>query len=207
LAGPIEKAGIRVVSLEAQSPLGAIAAFGKLVALLRSERPDVLQTWFYYPDYLGTQAARFASVPVLFWNVRCAFQRREEQTRFVWWVIGQLVKMSRVPDAIVSNSQAGITTHEAHGYRARKWVLIPNGFPLPDVSSGREARPALAREIGVPEDAPWVGLVARYHQVKDHPTFLRAAALLSERHPQTQFLLVGRGVDAENAELASLLRE
>jgi glycosyltransferase involved in cell wall biosynthesis len=207
LAGPIEASGIRVEALGATAGWGGPRAFGRLVALLRREQPAILQTWFYYPDYAGFHAARLARVPVLLWNVRCAFQRREEQSAVAWWVIGRLVRLSGRPDAIVANSRVGISSHEAHGYRPRRWEFIPNGFDLPALGTGREERARLGRELALPVEAPWVGLVARYHRVKDHPTFLRAAALVGERHPNAHFLLIGRGAEAGNEELVRLMGE
>ena len=54
-------------------------------------------------------------------------------------------------------------------------------------------------ELGLREDAPLIGLVARYHPMKDHAGFLRAAADLARRHADVHFVLVGPGVDEHGA--------
>jgi glycosyltransferase involved in cell wall biosynthesis len=49
-------------------------------------------------------------------------------------------------------------------------------------------------ELRLPADALLVGVIGRYHPVKDHAGFLESAALLRKKAPETHFLLIGRGV-------------
>jgi glycosyltransferase involved in cell wall biosynthesis len=203
LAPSIEAAGVRVEPVRATFGLGSARAFVRLVTLLRRERPQILQTWLYHSDLIGLEAARLAGIRTVVWNIRSTVQRRRDQSALGWWTMGALARLSDRPRAIVANSRAGIASHQARGYRCRRWELIPNGFELPERLPGREERARLAAELGLPESAPWIGLVARHHPVKDHPTFLRAAALLVARQPSARFLLVGRGVE----QLAEQARE
>jgi glycosyltransferase involved in cell wall biosynthesis len=53
--------------------------------------------------------------------------------------------------------------------------------------------PEVARRLGVPDDAPVVGIVANLRPVKDHVLFLSAARLVADQVPDAAFLLVGRG--------------
>jgi glycosyltransferase involved in cell wall biosynthesis len=48
-----------------------------------------------------------------------------------------------------------------------------------------------------------IALCARVDPQKDHPTFVRAAALLARRRPAVRFLLCGDGATAENAGLVA----
>jgi glycosyltransferase involved in cell wall biosynthesis len=54
-------------------------------------------------------------------------------------------------------------------------------------------------------DAPLIGLVARFHPVKDHATFIEAMAILSKKRPDVHFLLVGFGVTPENQWMAECI--
>ncbi|HEY2942496.1 MAG TPA: glycosyltransferase family 4 protein [Vicinamibacteria bacterium] len=49
----------------------------------------------------------------------------------------------------------------------------------------------LRRALGVAEDAPLVGLVARYDSWKGHHVFLEAAARIGSRRPDVRFVMVG----------------
>ena len=67
------------------------------------------------------------------------------------------------------------------------------------------ARSAVRQELGLPVDATLIGFIARFHPQKDHRTFLQAATILSEQVPDSQFVLVGRGVTVDNEELRGLI--
>jgi glycosyltransferase involved in cell wall biosynthesis len=107
----------------------------------------------------------------------------------------------------VTVSQAARDLHVAAGYDPAKFVFIPNGFDVmtfrPDPAARREAR----AELGLPEGAIAIGMVARFDAQKDHPNFIRAAALLARRLADVRFVLCGLGAGPENADLVRLLAE
>jgi glycosyltransferase involved in cell wall biosynthesis len=59
--------------------------------------------------------------------------------------------------------------------------------------------------LKVAQDSFLIGLIGRYHPVKDHDNFLKAAALLLKTHPDTQFVLCGKQVDSKNRSLGELI--
>jgi glycosyltransferase involved in cell wall biosynthesis len=93
------------------------------------------------------------------------------------------------------------------GYRAEKRVIIPNGFDCQVLCPDETARKAVRTELGVTEDEILIGLVARYHPMKDHAGFLRAAALVALEHPHARFVLAGTGISAQQTELAAALKQ
>jgi glycosyltransferase involved in cell wall biosynthesis len=101
--------------------------------------------------------------------------------------------LSRHVDLVIFNSQAGRLSHQATGLRAPNTLVIPNGFDTsrfrPDPEAGARQRQAW----GIPAEAPLVGIVGRLAPVKDHPTFLRAAAWISRSLPEVRFVCVGAG--------------
>ena len=75
---------------------------------------------------------------------------------------------------------------------ARKISTVLNGIPVERFGGG--ARPAgLLAEFGLAADTPIVGTVARLDAIKDQLTMLHAFALMRERVPRAQLLLVGDG--------------
>jgi glycosyltransferase involved in cell wall biosynthesis len=87
------------------------------------------------------------------------------------------------------------------GYSRQRTVVIPNGFDCDLFRPDPTARVAVRRELGVPDAAPLIGFVARYHPVKDHGNFIAAAARLATISPDTRFLLVGNRLSSGNKEL------
>jgi glycosyltransferase involved in cell wall biosynthesis len=211
----------RVVSLTDVGPIGAkiqalgvpVAALGmrrgrpdplalwRLVRLLSQDRPDVVQTWMYHADLLGGVAARILRIPVI-WGVRHdrLSERDKALTRLTRRACALLSRW--IPEKVVFNSEAARRTHAAVGYATSKLVVVPNGFDLSRFRPDAEARRAVRIELGIPQDAPAVGMVARYHPHKDHATFTAMAASVRQRCPSASFVLCGDGVDWSNGELA-----
>jgi glycosyltransferase involved in cell wall biosynthesis len=105
----------------------------------------------------------------------------------------------KVPARIICNSSAALRAHLAIGYCARKCIVIPNGFDVRRVAN----RASESREVrvswGARPDDTLVGMVARVDPLKDHITFIRAAARVAASAPRTRFILVGEGVTRDAA--------
>ena len=206
LAPEFERSGLTVRSLRMRSglpdPLGLI----QLVRELRAFSPDVLQTWMYHADLLGVVAQPFAPRLRLVWNLRNSEMRGHRR-----WRLGGLVRalaaLSRVPDAVVANSVAGQRDHARLGYRPRRWACIPNGVDTTRFRPLPERRAALRAALGLPPDGPLIGMVARVHPQKDHPTFLEAARRFRQHRPDAKFILVGLGCEPGGEPLAGMIRD
>jgi glycosyltransferase involved in cell wall biosynthesis len=58
----------------------------------------------------------------------------------------------------------------------------------------------------VEDGTPVIGMVARFHPVKDFETFFAAARRVIETHPEARFLLCGQGMERDNAALTRMIR-
>lgn len=200
MAKRIEALGIPVVSLGMRRGRPTPGHIWRLYRLLRSARPNILQTWMYHADLTGIIAGRLARVPNIAWNLRCSDCVRGA-SRTTVWTFKACARLSGWPQVVIANSEAGRRYHASRGYHPRRWVVLPNGFDLDFFKPDDLARKHVREELQLPPDTPLIGLVARYDPPKDHATFLRAVMLLSERHPEAHFLLVGRDVVSSNSEL------
>ena len=209
----LENLGIRVYTL-GERRKSTTKAIGKLrflylwlvksrtlVDILRKERPLILQTWLYHADFIGLKAGKKAKIPLIAWNLRCTDLQNMSQR------IGlrMLSRKSSQPALIIVNSRSGQKFHEERGYQARKWQYIPNGIDLEKFCPDSEARVYLWEELKVLKESLVIGLVARYHPIKGHETFLRAAQLLLEDFSKTKFVLIGLGADLQNKQLRMLI--
>jgi glycosyltransferase involved in cell wall biosynthesis len=204
LIDDISNSGVRVIPLGLQPGRLNIVGLYRTVRLIRRLEPDILQTWLYHADFAGLVAGNLAGVPTLVWNIRCATLDPRDHPVLLRVLRRLLALMSGRPAVVVSNSEAGVRAHQQLGYHPRRWVVIPNGFDTdlfkPDVAARREFR----RELGIDESAPLVGLLARLHPMKDHATFLEAAAKVAASRPLAQFVIAGRGV-RESTEVRDLI--
>ncbi|QDU99236.1 glycosyltransferase [Lignipirellula cremea] len=99
-------------------------------------------------------------------------------------------------------SEHGRHLVENEKFPAEKVHVIPNGVDVQRFRPAPEQRARLRAELGIPADAPLVGIVAALRPEKNHLLFLRAAALLQHDLPETHFLLVGDGPEREKLTAA-----
>jgi glycosyltransferase involved in cell wall biosynthesis len=85
--------------------------------------------------------------------------------------------------------------------------VIPNGIDTRQFVPSAQARLSVRSELRLSEDALLIGLIGRFHPMKDHANFLKAAALVSKTHPLAHFVLVGRDVDRQNQRLNKSIEE
>ncbi len=204
----LRDAGVVVESLEMSRAIPSPLAVPRLAARLRAWRPDLVQGWLLQGNLMATMAARlaFLRVPVL-WNVRWALYDLETESKRSRALLRLSGMLSRNPERVLFNSHRALEQHaKLLGYDPTRSFVIPNGFDLqrfqPDVSARAEVR----RELSVPDDAVLVGLIARYHPMKDHANALAAAARLIRDGRKAVFLFAGRDVDASNETLIAGVR-
>jgi len=82
---------------------------------------------------------------------------------------------------------------EVEGFPQEKVTVIPNGIDTNRFVVDRRTREAIRREWGVTEETAVCGIVAALRPEKDHALFLKAAAQVVQRCPDSHFVIVGDG--------------
>ncbi len=182
---------------------GAVpAALWRLWRWVRDFEPDLIQGWMVYGSLAAQVVRRVARRPApAVWNLRHSLDATRVERRRTVLIIRRMAKLSRRARAVIYNSRTSARQHEAIGYDARRTVVIPNGFDTSVYRPDARARAEIRGELNLEEGTRLVGLVARYHPVKDHRMFLEAAARLAAAHEGVHFVLAGRGT--ESAEMAA----
>jgi glycosyltransferase involved in cell wall biosynthesis len=202
----LEASGIAVHCL--YMPRGRITLTGlwRLWRLLRSERPDVVQTWMYHADFIGGIVARLARIPVICWGLHNSNLEPEKSTQSTIFVARMCAWLSPwVPTAIVSCSAKAASVHQALGYAKGKFTIIPNGYNVVEFVPDSEARAQLRCEWGVNEKTILLGMVARFDPQKDHANLVNSLRLVKHKNESFQCVLVGAEIDANNHELCRLI--
>jgi glycosyltransferase involved in cell wall biosynthesis len=202
----LQEMGIPLYCLSMERSNPNLQSLIKLFRVLKDQRPHVLQTWLYHADLLGLIVGRMIRVPKIVWNVRCSNMRLTHYAKSTRLVFSLLSLLSRVPNAVVANSEAGRLFHTRAGYNPRKWEVIPNGFDIEQFVPDAEARTKLRVFLGIDETCGIVGMVARYDPMKDHSNFFAAARKLKDVFPHVHFVLVGKGMNKYNHDLKEIIR-
>jgi len=205
-ADRLEAVGVVVHALE--MPRGRITAKGvlRLYSLLRTVRPAIVQTWMYHADLIGGVLARLAGVKGVVWSIRGPLNAQETSTSTRLTARSCAVLSRYVPKRIVSCSVHAARVHQALGYEAGKFAIIPNGYPLDQLLPMPAKRRALRAEMGVSDHLPLLGMVARFDPYKDHSNLFHALALLKRRNVAFSCLLVGAGMDEANPFLNEMVQ-
>lgn len=202
----LKSLAVPVHALGLQPGAGSLTGLAALIKLSRSLRPGILQGWMYHGNLAALIAGSALRGVRVSWNLRCSVLGARDAplgTRLLARLLGVV---SGRPDVVIVNSEAGRLGHVRIGYRPRRWEVIHNGFDTACFAPDVVARKRVRKSLGVAEETPLIGLVARYHPMKDHDNFLQAAALLVARRPDVRFLLAGYGVEVNNERLMGRVR-
>ena len=203
----IRALGIPVTSLELRPGQFSLAAFRLLARVVRSERPDILQTWMYHADLAGGLAGRWAGSPPVVWGLHNTIAGPGALKPATNAVVRINALFSHIlPTKIVCCAEATRRTHIQLGYLEKKMVVIPNGIDTAIFHPDLEARHAVRRELGFEDQTPLIGLCARFDPQKDHANFVSAAGILHTRMPGVHFLLWGKDIDPTNDILGGWIR-
>jgi glycosyltransferase involved in cell wall biosynthesis len=176
-------------------PLRDLVTLWKLYRLMRRIRPDVVHTNTAKAGAVGRLAAKLARVPC----VVHTFHGHVFHGYFDRFRTGIFIRLERLAarwsDAIVTLSP-DLRRELVETYRitrAEHVVVLPNGLDLGGLARSPRRQGLFRRELGVPADAPLVGIVGRLVAVKNHALFLEAAARVRTALPSARFVVVGDG--------------
>ena len=204
----IEALGVAVHTVGMKPELPTPLDFWRLIRLTRRLRPDLIVGWMYHSCLAVQLASIFSSRRArVLWSIHYSSSSLTDEKWLTALVIKACAFLSRLPSKIIFVSRDGQSKHKPLGFSTENSCVIPNGIDTKTFIPSLEARASLRSELGLADDALIIGMVSRYHPMKDHANFLRAAALLLKTHPETHFLLVGRAVDDANQELRRLIQE
>jgi glycosyltransferase involved in cell wall biosynthesis len=200
-------AGVNLVSLNKTGRWDSVGFFLRLCATVRSVRPHIVYGYMSIANELALLAGRWFGARVV-WGLRASNMdfTHYDAPQLVMFRVGAL--LSPLADTIIVNSEAGRAYYARSAYRNRHMVVVHNGIDSqrfhPDRAAGERVRAAW----GLGSHERVVGVVARLDPMKDHATFLRAAALVQRDRPGTRFVCVGgAGQPAYRDHLRSLAAE
>lgn len=208
LATPMRATGAQVHELDF---LGGFPFLGGALGLAQVARrcnPDIVQGWLYHGN-LGASLARTAlrrRVPLV-WGIRQSLATLEGENALARIGIALNRVGSGQPDRLLFNSRTSLAQHRDLGFNVARAQYLPNGFDTsalaPDAGARARRRGAWAAE----EAAVVFGLVARYHPVKDHASFLQAAGRAIAARPAIRIVLAGPGIETGNDALMRAVRD
>lgn len=208
LEDELKASGVTLVSLDKSGRWDMLRFCRRLVRQLKIIRPDVMHSFLVEPNLLTVFLKPLFPGARIIWGVRASRVHFEHYDWFARLNFRLQCFFSRFADLIIFNSERGRAFHLAEGFPSDRSMVIYNGIDTKRFKPDGEAGLGLRARLGVGADTTLIGHVGRLDPMKDHPTLLRAAALVCRERGDVRFLCVGSGDNEDySGELRRLATE
>jgi glycosyltransferase involved in cell wall biosynthesis len=191
-------------SLEKRSRWDLVRPMISLVRLVRETKPTVMYGYLPSENLVAVVTRTFYPSLKAVWGIQAS---NMDLSRYDWFTrsIYQLqAYLAPCADLIIANSRAGRDYYITRGFPERKIKVIHNPIDADRFKPDKQAGKKVRNEWGIQADEKLIGLVGRLDPMKDHPTFLKAAALLAQKRRDVRFACVGGGPTKYRDELHAL---
>lgn len=190
----LEDAGIPVIDLRKKGRWDLMAVALRTLRKTRGHKFSILHSYLDGPNIIAGAIRPVLAPTKVVWGFRSAYMDLSAFDYSWRWAFRAQSLLSRKADLIIANSEAGAEQLRESGFSTRHLTVIPNGIDTnrfsPSLSVERRAN-ELRRLWNVPEAATLIGIVARSDPMKDHATFIRAAAEIAAARDDVYFVCVG----------------
>lgn len=160
----------------------------EIMRIIREWKPDIVHT---HSAFSGKLAAFLCGVPSRFYTRHSAFEPPRKLTTFPGKQINGFVNNTLATD-IVAVAQAAMDNLTDTGVDPSKITVIINGVEeMRRISD--EDKLALKKSLGIGNGTFVCGISARLEDYKGHSYLLESAKIVTDRHPDTVFLIIGCG--------------
>lgn len=204
LDAELEARGIPIVDLGKSGRWDVPGFLKRVRGAIAEARPSVVYSFLGTANIVAAAVRPFAPRFRMVWSIRASDM---DPARYDWvFRLNYALEcaLSRRADLIISNSHAGRDHAAMHGFPRDRIEVVPNGIDTGRFRPDPALRAAKRAEWGLAEGETAIGVLARIDPMKDHPLFLRAAAIAAPRRPDLRFLCIGEGDPAYLAELRQL---
>lgn len=178
--------GVEIVHLRRRGKWD-LSPIWRLAQLMRSRHVEVVQPFLAPATSFGILAGVLAGT-----RARILTERSGARTELNFHLRLQDA-LTRFATCVVANSVAGRECLLRRGVPADKVLVITNGINRQRLSVDPDVVAHYRARLAVPDNGHVVGILASLLPVKDHHTFLRAAALIGRTFPNTRFAVFGDG--------------
>lgn len=171
-----------------------VRAMRELAGLMRRWRPRIVHTHLAKAGALGRIVAHRAGVPVVAHTYH-GHVLQEYFSRLANAAFAEAERrLAARSDALIAVASGVRDDLLALGIgRPEQWHVVPVGVDVATLLRDRPSRAEARARLGLPPDGQMVGIVGRLAPIKDHRTFLKAAARALADRPDAGVVVAGDG--------------
>ena len=201
----IESNGVIVKYLNMKSPISIFLGLFKMGKIFLNEKPDIVQTWLHQADFIAGLIAKIVGVKKIVWNIRTTAVNWGNYS-FLTILFARLCGYfcQNIPKIIITCAKQAKKNHLNIGY-PNKFCLIHNGVDTEKFSINLSNRIKFRKENNISQDTFLIGLVARFHPVKNHLSFLKTIKEILVTNKDIKCVLIGKNINYQNKQLKNLI--
>ena len=187
----IERLGINIYNLQIDSIVNLIPGLIRLFRIMRKFKPQIVHTFLIQSALIGGIVAKLFKKVTIIWNIfsnDLSLQSNKFRNVLIFKLCSHLSKI--IPNKIIIDSKAAYLEQKGLGYKCEKMEIIHNGVDI-NIFSPNKLKRNEYRQQYFEENEIVIGLIARFHPVKGHDTFIKAISLLKRKINNVKFLLNG----------------
>lgn len=156
---------------------------------IRKQKIQIVHSYNFYANMFAIPAAKMAGVPLVVASVRDRGVYLDKKQR----VANRMVLS--MADRILVNAESIKDWLLDEGLSGDNIGVIPNGLDMSRFEQGDgDSDNAIRREFSIPLSSPLVMMLSRLNPQKGVDDFIKAAALVVQKHPAARFMIVGEKI-------------
>jgi glycosyltransferase involved in cell wall biosynthesis len=175
-------------------PIADLRSLGALRGIVRRWRPQVVHTHLAKAGALGRIAAATGGTPVVVHTFEGhVLQQYFSALRNAMFAAAER-RLASLTHALIAVAPRVRDDLLAFGIgREEQWHVVPVGVDVEHLLRHRVPADRARSTLGLPLDGPVIGVVGRLAPIKDHHTFLEAAARVVTERPDSTIVIAGDG--------------
>ncbi len=185
-----------------KSKINLLPGFINLIKIIKYEKPNLIQSWMYHSDLLGSLASLITKTPIYWCLVNFSLDPKTTKlnTRITSKICSYLSYI--VPKKIISCSSSASQYHIDRGYKHNIFVNIDLGITI-------NKKNININKQNLSNTNFIIGCIGRWDPQKNHKNLIFAFNNIINKKNKKNFklLLAGPNVDKNNIDLLKLVRD
>ena len=177
----------------------------KIFKILKKHKPNILQTWLYKADFIGSILSLFTNIK-LYWSLHHSKPQNFKiniKTRFSYLILS--IFSFVFPNKIFCCGKEVKLFHSKIGYKRSKLKVIFNGYDINKFNLKNNNK--YLTKLSLNNKMFILGTVARWDKYKDFQTLFKSLNILDKHFKNWRLIIAGSNLTNKNNKLRKLIEK